>query len=85
MSTKDTESSTNSVVVLLASHLAVAASALAAGFVLGGWVAFETGHWRDFRAWVESMADTAALVAVALLLVAAAVSVATTYQRAVAS
>jgi hypothetical protein len=71
--------------VLLASHLVVTVSGLAAGVVLGGWLAFETGYWRGFRAWVESMADTAALLAVALLLVAGAVSVATTYRRVAAS
>jgi len=78
----ENDSTVKNAVVLLASHLVVAVSALAAGVVLGGWLAFETGYWRDFRAWVESMADTAALLAVALLLVAAAVSVATTYRSA---
>lgn len=78
---ENNDSNTTNAVALLASHLVVAVTALVAGVVLGGWLAFETGYWRDFRAWVESMADTAALLAIALLLVAAAVSVATTYHR----
>jgi hypothetical protein len=75
-------SSKTDAVVLLASHLVVAVSALFAGVVLGGWLAFETGYWRGFRAWVNSLADAAALIAVALLLIAGAVSVVTTYRSA---
>lgn len=79
---RDDDSSATDAVVLLASHLVVAVSALAAGVVLGGWLAFETGYWRGFRAWVNSMADAAALLAVALLLIAGAVSLAAAYRSA---
>jgi len=76
----ENDSTVTNAVVLLASHLVVAASALFAGVVLGGWLAFETGYWRGFRAWVNSLADAAALIAVALLLIAGAVSMVTTYR-----
>lgn len=68
--------------ILLVSHLVVAVSALAAGVIIGGYVAFETGYWEGFRAWVNSLADAAALLAVCLLLVAVAVGVATAYRTA---
>lgn len=66
----------------LVSHLVVAVTALAAGIVAGGWLAFETGHWRAFKSWIEGLAGVATLLVVGLLGVALAVSVLAAYSRA---
>lgn len=79
---KPSEKQRNTTVVLLGSHLVVAVTALAAGVVLGGWLAFETGYWRGFRAWVHSLADAAALLALGLLVIAVGIGLATTYRHA---
>lgn len=65
----------------LVSYLVVALTALAAGIVTGGWLAFETAHWRGFKQLIEGLAGTAVFVVVALLTVAAAVIVLATYER----
>lgn len=66
----------------LVSHLVVSLTALAAGVVVGGWLAFETGHWRGFKRLIEGLAGTAMFLVVALLTVAAAVTTLATYAEA---
>lgn len=66
----------------LVSHLLVALTALAAGVLAGGWVAFETGHYRQFKALIEGLAGTATFLVVTLLVVAGAVTVLATYGQA---
>jgi hypothetical protein len=65
----------------LASHLAVAVTALAAGVVTGGWLAFETGHWEGFKATIEGLAGGGLLLAGGLLAVTAVVTLLATYRR----
>lgn len=60
---------------LLLGHLAVAVLSAAGGVILGGWLAFETGYWRGFKAWIEGLGDGATALAVGLLLLAVVVSV----------
>jgi F0F1-type ATP synthase membrane subunit c/vacuolar-type H+-ATPase subunit K len=79
---KRTNDGTSFGIGLFASYLAVAAGALAAGVVLGGWLAFETGHWRGFKSWVESMADGAVLLAAGLLVAVAVLGLVMSYRTA---
>ncbi|WP_255194905.1 hypothetical protein [Halorarius litoreus] len=66
----------------LVSHLVASLTALAAGVVAGGWLAFETAHWRGFKELIEGLAGTALFVVVALLTVAVAVTALATYAEA---
>lgn len=66
----------------LVSHLVVAVTALAAGVVTGGWLAFETGYWRAFKGWIEGLGGAATLLVLGLLAVAVAVTALATYGRA---
>lgn len=66
----------------LVSHLIVALTALAAGVVTGGWIAFETGYWQGFKQLIEGLAGAAVFLVVALLTVAVAVIVLATYEQA---
>lgn len=68
-------------VATLLSHLVVGVVSLIAGVVLGGWLAFETGYWRAFRAWIEVLGDGAMALAVGLGLVAVGVSLVVAYAR----
>lgn len=65
----------------LASHLLVAIAALGAGVVLGGWVAFETGDWRSFKAGIESLSGLAIPLVVGLLTLAVGTGAAAAYTR----
>jgi hypothetical protein len=65
----------------LASHLVVALTALAAGIVTGGWLAFETGYWQGFKATIEGLASGGLLLVVGLLAVAAVVTLLATYRQ----
>lgn len=67
--------------ISLLSHLAVGATSLLAGVVLGGWLAFETGHWRAFRSFVEGSAAVGVTLAVGLCLLALAVSLLASYRH----
>lgn len=65
--------------VPLVSHLVVAALCLAAGVLLGGWVAFETGYWGGFKTAIEGLAGVVPALVTVLLLLAVGLSAATTY------
>jgi MFS family permease len=56
--------------------LGAVAVALVAGVLLGGWLAFETAHWRGFKSFVEGVPVGSALhLGVLLALVALALVV----------
>jgi uncharacterized membrane protein len=78
----DTGPDTTTVVASLASHLLVALTALVAGVVTGGWIAFETGYWRGFKDTIEGLAGGGLPLVVALLAVTAVVTLLATYRQA---
>jgi predicted permease len=59
----------------------VGVTSLLAGVVLGGWLAFETSHWRAFRSAVEGSAAVGVPLAVGLSLLALVVSLLASYRR----
>lgn len=61
-------------VTLFGSHLAVGVLSAAAGVVIGGLIAFETGYWFRFREWIHGLGRTAVALAAGLLLLAVVVS-----------
>ena len=66
--------------ISLLSHLAVGATSLLAGVVLGGWLAFETRHWEAFKSLVEGSAAVGVTLAVGLCLLALALSLLTSFR-----
>lgn len=82
MQTSTTDSTGSGVAIALGSHLAVGLTSLLAGVILGGWLAFETGHWRAFKGWIEGLGGAATLLVVGLLAVTVAVTALATYGRA---
>lgn len=63
-------------VTLLVSHLAVGVLSAVGGLALGGWIAFETGYWVTFKAWVEGVRVGALTLAAGLLVLALLVGLA---------
>lgn len=59
---------------LVLGYLSATVLSAIGGIVIGGWLAFETDHWKDFKAIMEGLGDDAVLLAVGLLLVAVVVS-----------
>lgn len=59
---------------LLVGHLSAVALSVGAGVLIGGWIAFETDHWQEFKGVAEALGDSAVLLAGALVLVAVIVS-----------
>lgn len=60
--------------ILILGYLSATVLSAIGGIVIGGWLAFETDHWKDFKVIMEGLGNDAVLLAVGLLLVAVVVS-----------
>lgn len=58
---------------LLLGYLAVTVGSTVGGILIGGWLAFETDHWQEFKAVIEGLGDGAVMLAVGLVVVAVVV------------
>lgn len=59
--------------VLLLGYLIVTIISVVGGVLIGGWLAFETDHWQEFKVMIEGLGDGAVLLAVGLVVVAVVV------------